>query len=701
MFSVLPDFAANHLSSPPSGSGCELKGLSNIVSATSTEDLHKCAMQLLNDTSRRVFNKFPDHSRPNPIVFRPYNTELVDSSQRISIGSAGPSHCEEAIDIEPVVTIVVCGHKLRKRSRTMANAASTLLNSRSDINGIYLLSIDSLGYQIGWADASGVALSSLICINSGDSHTLLAYIYSLYNPPRQHTFFDTSIHPSLNSPGNLRWNIDVGQKTYTECTRVFNGGPFGRRTNVFASDGEDFVIIKDAFQDSTRKISESDLLMSIHEEGIVPGVVTIVDSQPVPVELAGESSPSEQKNHRVRQKKKHRLVMGSQGVVFSKAKSVKDLLRATYDVLTIHRWLGKRRRIIHRDPSKNNILMYPKHCNTIKTAQVVADPPHFITNVLNSQTTSTSIDDASCLLIDFDIAAPLPSDTINEEIKPELSRRVGTPMYVSRFIATGDVVAGMLSTQFVPMPELIGGAKDLYFKAYGEATYQMYADSDTTFHRGTFTDGADLDDYPFIQRLDHDAESVYWLLLSSLLRAQPQNSTDDPEALRRLDAEWIKFSNHQIKNTINDTRSSILSNTEQTFARILHPSLKSLAPLLVSLTEQVRPEYAYLKPAPFEDHLHEALCRILLQFIIDLEQDILLDPENLRPVPSASRVDTPESSLSTGSVSQTSSTTNSENSQSTTFTSLWTNHSFAGTKRKSETQGGREGGSKRSKTSQE
>ncbi|KAL4250879.1 hypothetical protein ABKN59_008716 [Abortiporus biennis] len=107
---------------------------------------------------------------------------------------------------------------------------------------------------------------------------------------------------------------------------------------------------------------------------------------------------------------------------------------------------------------------------------------------------------------------------------------------------------------------------------------------------------------------------------------------DDPQALHRLDLEWNRLSTPHSDAYIEDRRTAFVDYNENAFYKMLHPVLQSLAPLLGSLTRQICPEYAYLSPPPPEDHLHEALSRLLLQFIVDMEEDIPLDPDNLRPV---------------------------------------------------------------------
>lgn len=97
-------------------------------------------------------------------------------------------------------------------------------------------------------------------------------------------------------------------------------------------------MIKDAYRDEGRRFKEKDLVKQIHNEGIVPGVVRILnavdvktgplDSDPL-LSTAGGMTAAAHVVHRT----KTRLVMGSSGDRLHKAKTVGDLVKAIYDVV--------------------------------------------------------------------------------------------------------------------------------------------------------------------------------------------------------------------------------------------------------------------------------------------------------------------------------------------------------------------------------
>ena len=52
--------------------------------------------------------------------------------------------------------------------------------------------------------------------------------------------------------------------------------------------------------------------------------------------------------------------------------------------------------------------------------------------------------------------------------------------------------------------------------------------------------------------------------------------------------------------------------------------------MLEQLLYQIAPEYAFLQPPPCQEHLHEAMRRILLDAIVNLKSDVPLNPKNPR-----------------------------------------------------------------------
>lgn len=194
------------------------------------------------------------------------------------------------------------------------------------------------------------------------------------------------------------------------------------------------------------------------------------------------------------------------------------------------------------------------------------------------------------------------------------------------------------------MPVLRGKAKQLYIGTYGKQTYTAFCDKKNSFHGRTAPKNIPQEPIPFSHRPSHDVESIYWTFLLSLIAALPSGEPLEELVIdNRVMEAAVFLYGHTIKNeaggTFVDRRSGILSWPAYAFEDAIHPKLQGIGigELLERLTQQVRPEYAFLDPAPPMEHLHEAFRRILLEFIVEHgeECNIELNTEHERNIAGA------------------------------------------------------------------
>lgn len=141
----------------------------------------------------------------------------------------------------------------------------------------------------------------------------------------------------------------------------------------------------------------------------------------------------------------------------------------------------------------------------------------------------------------------------------------------------------------------------------------------------------------FHHRPEHDVESIFWVLVYTLIQANPRRSKKRVDKTSRS-AYWQalgQFQNHTIHdNAIGDNRDIILRAAPETLEAMLHPELRSLSGMLVEMIAHINPEYGYLPNTIDESHLHEAMRRILLEQIVRMkEKPIPLRPGEPRPGP--------------------------------------------------------------------
>ncbi|KAI0079457.1 hypothetical protein K474DRAFT_621111 [Panus rudis PR-1116 ss-1] len=616
-----------------------------------------------------------------------------------------------------------------KRDQTKGSAQTIsylwpLMQARPDMPGVYAFYGNLKHYQIIWADAAEPIASPLVGWDKLD--LLMAYVYSMYDPPPRHYLYDptisltkakhgfdpanvtyTIVSPPPRPPPRLGRNKGKGKlpaddnhkprtRVYQRCKPVHWGAMWGRRSMVFIGQPRDnpdsFAVIKNSYRSDRRRFIEVEIIGHIHAEGTVPGVVRLINgpgSTNVQMEggvLCTAPRGPDLKAHPDRTL--DRLEMRSRGLPLHKAKSLLDLLKAAYDILEVHRFLVLKRSVLHRDFSINNVLMYPEHEEGPDGKEIfIKDPPKFIDEVLPPfGERDDSRDYSRGLLIDFDNSSMLGGD-----IGKELTLRTGTPKYISRAVAAQKPLDHSSARDYVPMPELLKQrARVLYKHAYGNATYDKYCDpaAGGVFHGGRLPSSKvserlrttndddekflemliggtsdpppsspapeeqppepeetrpDAGDTPtssqpqfiFYHRMDHDAESLFWVLFHSLIRAQPQGEPEQQSPA--LSAAWQKFAQHAIVDCkeVEDSRNGFFLWSEQMCRNHLHPKLAHIAPFLAKMIEQVRPEYGYLDPPPCQEHLHEAMRRLLLDAIVEITEnksDVALDPDHQRPV---------------------------------------------------------------------
>ncbi len=210
-------------------------------------------------------------------------------------------------------------------------------------------------------------------------------------------------------------------------------------------------------------------------------------------------------------------------------------------------------------------------------------------------------------------------------------------MYIARSVCSGQVLTDCGNRIAPYIPELSEKARELYVNAHGEAHYARYNDTKFTRH-GACPPGFDDFDAPraFCHRPEHDVESIYWSMVSALLNVRPRGAEEEPGAAHAFAATWHNLLTHIIPDdnpsTYTDPRDLTLQQNEQAWRLQLLGDMKDVGTLLYKISRQIRPEYAFCGDGLLPDHLHEAVQRLILQYLAD-HDDIPLDPDYLRLIP--------------------------------------------------------------------
>ncbi|KAI0772771.1 hypothetical protein BD413DRAFT_492299 [Trametes elegans] len=497
-----------------------------------------------------------------------------------------------------------------------------LLRNRPERVAMYGLSVHRRGFIIHYADNTGAWRSG---VTPWDPHVglqkLAHYVHSLYLPPAHHFLRDTTMTRKSNETST--WSFDVNGEQLTDGRALVLGHLWGKRNSIFlARHGQTRqAIIKDChFLFSPGKAREPEFLKHIHCRGFMPGLVRLAFDMKVKFGKE-EKFMSVKDSPQV----KHRMVLADLGDSLLLAKTVNDLLMAVYDTLEVHRTVARRMKVLHRDMSIANILMYPKW-GQFTNEKVIEDPPVLIDDILGGVTRLASTPGSGRLL----------------------QQQVGTPQYVARAVAMGHPVFARHTP--LRMPTLSGEAKEMYIRAYGPTRYDTYCDGTSTFHGGT---PAELDEPTWESaerttatthylRWEYDVESVYWTMYSVLLRVLPKGFIELPGEATRIALEhyWGIFHEHNFgsadkhpcENLLQDTRTPLLDCDPVAFARPFAPGMQDAARLLFDIAQHVRiPYVAMATPPTQEDHLHEAVQRLILDYLVRHRDDpVVLTPGRLR-----------------------------------------------------------------------
>ncbi|KAL0954096.1 hypothetical protein HGRIS_005242 [Hohenbuehelia grisea] len=346
--------------------------------------------------------------------------------------------------------------------------------------------------------------------------------------------------------------------------------------------------------------------------------------------------------------------MESSGKSLRHCESVIHFLKAMYDVLEAHRFGVQHRKILHRDINPMNILIYPEEnmCENLSDGADSDSRPKFIEEVLYKkekakplailsdleQACSFDISTAYANQEEFEALAVDIDVTNSTSFKSEpLKALTGTPIYIARTVSSG---TSHYNNCFAPMPVLRGSIHADYELCYANDSFRKYTDEGHPgqCHGRVFTNNR-RSLFRQIRRKEHsktvrgrlfrhlprhDAESTFWVIVTFLLRAKPEDSTVQDD-LKSFIKAWEALMTHEVSDDILDvdSRDSLVMFDVNRWANALHPALVQFGVhiLLINLSEQVLPEYAWLDKEPHAFHLHEAIQRILLQFIHDKRHD--------------------------------------------------------------------------------
>ncbi|KDQ29985.1 hypothetical protein PLEOSDRAFT_165664 [Pleurotus ostreatus PC15] len=493
--------------------------------------------------------------------------------------------------------------------------------ARPDMVGMYGLSVSPRGFQIQYSCPAGLATSGEF---KWTAHLggILAYVYTLYLPRTDFAPRDTTV--SLAAGRDILrpplWDIDVGDKVYRNCKVQFVGQPWTRVAWVAEAETDDEegpTVIKDSYCDVRTRFTEGDMYKILHAEGAAPGFAAVDREHEVKYKGTPIATSAKQLT-----RIKTRLIMKTSGLPLTKCKNIVDFFKGMYDILEAHRWMVAERKLLHRDISHGNIVIEAKDAKKVRKLKGTK-PPIFINEVLHGEPAPPM-----ARLLDMDNCANLDTSKVKSEGEGEtedsdepLRYRTGTPKFIARSVAAGKILDDVW---FAVMPTLQPEIADKYTQAYSDDSSKLrkFSDTDETYHGGHVS--------PKTLRI-YRRDSCFKV---DNFEHQPSHDADETaEERRRRGSDTIKRHMDEYRGTRGrerrrhevgsdvDTRSALISGNK--WAEWLHKDLLFIAELMTELTYQIRPEWALLDPPPESLHLHEAMQRLILQYVHDWEKNHL------------------------------------------------------------------------------
>ncbi|CAE6472042.1 unnamed protein product [Rhizoctonia solani] len=219
---------------------------------------------------------------------------------------------------------------------------------------------------------------------------------------------------------------------------------------------------------------------------------------------------------------------------------------------------------------------------------------------------TTSLDPGS---VEEQVAGRFKMRLVTEEIGSPLNG--GTPKFIARSISSGRLLnKDASSSKGVDMPLLDGLS----------AGYRQFMH--TTEYQVAHNPGPEPAKVGVVHRLFHDAESTVWVIAWTFITSVKTRS--EPESGPREDFSdfFYTMRNHFPQPGFRDSREglALLFAMSDSWETALHPDLAMLASMLTNIFRYILPEWAH-QPDLDDEHVHEALMRLLLAEIVKIKDD--------------------------------------------------------------------------------
>ncbi|KAH8109927.1 hypothetical protein DFH11DRAFT_1547833 [Phellopilus nigrolimitatus] len=296
---------------------------------------------------------------------------------------------------------------------------------------------------------------------------------------------------------------------------------------------------------------------------------------------------------KIPQRVKVKAILESYGDALEECTSLLQLLKIGFDIVHIHQFCVMDRDSLHRDISKSNIVINPKH----KPDDTKKQNP----KVMNENVKEIA------MLIDWDNAALLGSGA-------PLTDMTGTPMYIAMAVSVGAFYFSEFQTR-ANFSLISDEARALYIGAYGQKKHDDYINE---INKSPFIVEPE-EEVPFEHLPYLDMESVFWLYAYILCRACVG---DEDKSTYEYDRFTKVMEHHNPGYCMDDSRDLFIILTElEKWEKRLHPKLRLVAGMSHRMAQYLRKQWAYSKDDIPADHAHEMMKRLFLDEIVHVRKE--------------------------------------------------------------------------------
>ncbi|KAI9457307.1 hypothetical protein F5148DRAFT_1322579 [Russula earlei] len=406
---------------------------------------------------------------------------------------------------------------------------------------------------------------------------LCTFIYRLYQPGHFADSLYINIEFDKETMAKYTINIHIlerEKRAVSSFYPIYARNPFATRTHVLSHPrsklgDKNLSILKDQLCQVGRRFKELKILQEhVHKPTQVPGMVVATYGKTIPI-----------------------------GEPLSK-KVFKSLLqRDLLAFLPVLRYLRLHHEVLHRDISSGNVLYVKNPPDRSLPPKTVPLPQ----DLCFQRSLETSM-----LLVDFNLVEHLgPENGDKTRID-----RTGTPIFIAQAVEQG---APVPPTKWVARVPGIPQSCSPYAMAHLDRVkkFSSLIEEKIFVPVLTHTDTGSRDE--FSHELNHDAESVFWLLLYWAMVVQPENCLKE-----KIGTEfWNQLiGDHTSRNRLIQNiafKSSLLDNLIHSLYNPLQPLIEGLAAILVIDSHWLA------APDPQKDlyYITEAFQRLILNFIIN------------------------------------------------------------------------------------